>query len=73
MINLDGNNILLEFGKIEMQLTEGSWCDHSTARVSWFVDYERKDLEYYKYDEVETLQEAYSQYYKWYNEVIESK
>lgn len=73
MITFYGNDILLEFGKIEMQLTEGSWCDNSTARVSWFVDYERKDLETYKYDEVETLLEAYSQYYKWHNEVIENK
>lgn len=67
MINVedvDGNDIKLPYGVIELVVEQGGWDTMYSVDVTWTVDYHRPDLELYKYETCSSLEEALD----WYNE-----
>lgn len=61
--DVDGNDIKLPYGTIELDVEQGGWCTNYRVDVTWTVDYHRPDLELYKYEACSSLEEALD----WYN------
>ena len=65
--DVDGNNIKLPYGTIELNVEQGGWCTDHRVDITWTVDYHRPDLELYRYETCSSLEEALS----WYKSVEE--
>ena len=62
--DVDGNNIKLPYGTIELSVEQGGWCSDYRVDVAWTVDYHRPDLELYRYETCSSLEEALDWYKK---------
>ena len=61
--DVDGNDIKLPYGTIELDVEQGGWCTSYRVEVTWAVEYHRPDLEVYRYENFSSLEEALD----WYN------
>ena len=59
---IDGNNIKLPYGTIELDVERGGWCTDYRVDVTWTVDYNRPDFELYRYETCSSLEEALDWY-----------
>ena len=62
--NAEGNCIKLPHGKIELDVVQGGWCSNYRIDVTWTVEYDRPDLEVYRYETFFGLEEALDWYKK---------
>ncbi len=62
--DVDGNDIKLTYGTIELDVEQGGWCSGYHVGVTWTVDYRRPDLELYRYETCSSLEEALDWYKK---------
>ena len=61
--DVDGNDIKLPYGTIELDVEQGGWDTNYRVDVTWIVDFHRPDLELYKYETSSKLEEVLD----WYN------
>ena len=62
--DVDGNDIKLPYGTIELSVERGGLCSDYRVDVTWTVDYCRPDLELYRYETCSSLEEALDWYKK---------
>lgn len=62
--DVDGNDIKLHYGTIELVVDQGGWCSNYSVDVIWKVEYHRPDLELYQYETCSSLEEALDWYKK---------
>ena len=61
---VEGNKIKLPYGTVELDIEQGGWCSNYRVDVTWTVDYNRPDLELYRYETCSSLEEALDWYKK---------
>lgn len=62
--SIDGNIIKLPYGSIEIDVEQGGWSSNHYGKLEFTVDYNRPDLELYRYKTFPTLEEAFAWYHK---------
>lgn len=61
--DVDGNDIKLPCGTIELYVEQGGWCTNYHLDITWHVSYHRPELNIYEYETCSSLEEALD----WYN------
>ena len=61
--DVDGNDIKLPYGTIELDVEQGGWCTNYHLDITWHVSYHHPELNIYEYETCSSLEEALD----WYN------
>lgn len=63
-MKIEHNKIILEHGSIDIGVTEKGYDYQKYTTVCCSVEYERKDLNFYRYKDFDSLHDAYEWYKK---------